>query len=243
MKERVAAASPRTLARISGVFQGLEGLTATFGQVIVTRRLVVFSSAAVTAANILAHERLYWVGFASSIIGVVCHIVWALLIYDLFKAVNRRIALLALLVVLVGCSIQAITVVFYIAPLPILNGTGYLNAFTTEQLQALSLMLLRLSGHAFNTYLVFFGLWCVMTGCLIFRSSFMPRVLGVLLMVSGLGWCTYVAPTLATRIFPIIAGASALGEFPLLLWMLVMGVNSQRWIQQAGVAERALLGG
>src|SRR5262245_53269541 len=113
MMERITESSPRSLARMAGVCQLLEGTTATFGQVVVRGSLVVFHNAAATASNILAHERLFWLGFASSVAGVVFHIAWALLLYDLFKPVNRRVSLFAAFVILVGCAIQALTGVLY----------------------------------------------------------------------------------------------------------------------------------
>ena len=231
--ERIAETSPRFRARMAGVFQLLEALTATFGQVIVLGRLVVSGNAVATAANILEHERLYWLGFASSLIGVVFHIAWALLLYLLLKPVNRSLSLLAAFVVLVACAIQALTSLLYLAPLLVLQGGSSLSAFTPEQLQALVLIFLKLNAYAFNVYLVFFGLWCVLTGYLIFRSTFLPRVLGVLLAVSGLGWMTYLFPPVAYRLFPFIAAASALGEIPLELWLIVMAVDAQRWKEQA----------
>jgi hypothetical protein len=109
MTERISEGSPRFTARMAGVFQLLEAITFTFGQVVVLARVVVPGNAAITADNILEHERLIWLGFASCLIGVVCHIIWALLIYDLFKPVNRRISLLAVFVILVACAIQALT--------------------------------------------------------------------------------------------------------------------------------------
>jgi len=237
MMERIAEASPRFKARMAGVFQLLEALTAAFGQVIVLDKLVVSGNAAATAANILGHERLFWVGFASSLIGVAFHIAWALLMYELLRPVNRTLSLLAVFVILVGCAIQALTSLLYLAPLLILQGGSSLSAFTPEQLQALALLFLKLNAYAFDIYLVFFGLWCVLTGYLIFRSTFLPRVLGVLLAVSGLGWVTYLYPPLAYHLFfPYIAVASALGEIPLELWLLVMGVNVQRWKEQASAA-------
>jgi hypothetical protein len=237
MMGRITEASPRSLARMAGVFQGLEGTTATFGQVIVLGRLVVFGKAAATSANILTHERLFWLGFASSLIGVVFHIAWALLLYDLLKPVNRRVSLFAMFVILVGCAIQTLTSVLYLAPMLVLNAGSSLSALAAEQLQALAYVFIRLNGYAFNTYLVFFGLWCVLIGVLIFRSTFLPRVLGVLLAISGLGWMIYLVPPLAVRLFvPYIAGASAVGEIPLLLWFLVVGVNNERWKEQAAAA-------
>ena len=232
--ECIAEASPRSLARMAGVFQLLEALTATFGQVIVLGRLVVAGNAAATAVNILGHERLFWVGFASCLIGVVFHIAWALLLYDLLKPVNRRLSLFAVFVILVGCAIQAVTSLLYLAPLLVLKGGSSLSAFTAEQLRALALMFLRLNAYAFDIYLVFFGLWCLLTGLLILRSTFMPRIIGALLAISGLGWMMYLVPPLAVHLFiPYIAGASALGEIPLLLWFLAVGVNEQRWKEQA----------
>jgi hypothetical protein len=76
-------------------------------------------------------------------------------------------------------------------------------------------------------------LWCVLTGYLIFRSTFLPRVLGVLLVISGLGWLIYLFPPVAYRLFLFIAAASALGEIPVEFWLIVMGVNVQRWKEQA----------
>ena len=233
----IAEASPRFKARMAGACQLLEAITASFGQVIVLGRLVDSGNGAATAANILGHERLFWAGFASSLMGVAFHIVWALLIYVLLKPVNRSLSLLAAFVILVGCAIQAVTSLLYLAPLLILQGGSSLSAFTAEQLQALALMFLKLNQYAFNIDLVFFGLWCVLTGYLIFRSTFLPRILGVLLAIDGLGFVTYLYPPLAYHLFiPYLAAASALGEIPLELWLIVRGVNVQRWKEQASAA-------
>ena len=214
---------------MAGVFQLGEGITATFGQVIVLDRLIVSGNAAATGANILGHEWLFWLGFASSLVGVVFHLAWALLLYDLLKPVNRRLSLLAVFVILVGCAIQALTSLLYLAPLLVLKGGSSLSAFSAEQLPALAFTFLRLNAYAFDIYLVFFGLWCFLTGLLIFRSTFLPRTIGILLAISGLGWTMYLVPPLAVRIFiPYIAGASAVGEMPLMLWLLLAGVNEQR---------------
>lgn len=227
------ASSPRFKARMAGVFQLLEAVTAAFGEVIVPGKLVVSGNAAATAANILGHEQLFWLGFASSLVGVACHIGWALLMFELLKPVNRSLSLLATFVILVGCAIQALTSLLYLAPLVVLTGGSSASAFTTAQLQELALVFLRLNTAAFNIDLVFFGLWCVLTGYLIFRSTFLPRILGVLLAISGLGWMTYLHPPLANYLWTYIAAASALGEIPLELWLIVMGLNAQKWFELA----------
>ena len=234
--ERTAETSPRIKARMAGVCQLMEAVTAAFGEVIIPGKLVVAGNAAATAANILGHERLFWLGFVLSLIGVAFHIAWALLMYELLKPVNRSLSRLAAFVILVGCAVQAVTSLLYLAPMIILQGGSSLSAFMPEQLQALALVFLRLKNYAFQIYLVFFGAWCFLIGYLIFRSTFLPRILGVLLAISGLGWVTYLYPPLAHRVSPFITAASALGEIPLELWLIVMGVNVQRWKEQASAA-------
>ncbi len=126
------SASPRFKARMAGACQLLEAITAAFGQVIVLDRLVVAGNAAATAANILGHERLFWLGFVSSLMGVAFHLAWALLMYVLLKPVNRSLSLLAAFFVLVSCAMQALTSLLYLAPLLILQGGSSLSAFTPE---------------------------------------------------------------------------------------------------------------
>jgi hypothetical protein len=237
MTDRITEVSPRTKARMAGVSQLLEAITAASPGVFILDRLVVSGNAAATAANILGHERLLWLGFASSVVGVAFHIAWALLMYELLKPVNRSLSSLAAFVILVGCAIQAVTSLLYVAPLLILQSGSSLSAFTPEQLQAMAFMFVRLRTYAFDIYLVFFGIWCILIGYLIFRSTFLPRVLGVLVAISGLGWVTYLSPPLANHLWPYIATASALGEIPLELWLIVMGVNAKRWQEQASAAR------
>lgn len=237
MIERIAESSPRFKARVAGVFEALEGLTSTYGQVIVLGAVVVSGNAAATSANILAHENQFWLGFASSLLGVAFHVAWVALFYELFKPVNRTLSLVAAFVGLVVCAIQALTALLYLAPLLILQGGSFLSAFSPAQLQGLAAVFVRLNAYAFNVDLVFFGLWCALTGYLIFRSTFLPRILGVLLVIDGLGWMIYVHPPLAYSLFHFIAAASAIAEIPLQLWLIVKGVNPQRWQDQANAAR------
>src|SRR6202023_1662571 len=176
-------------------------MASAFGQVFVLGRLIVSGNAAATAANILGHERLFWLGFVSSLIGVACHIAWILLFYYLFKPVNRSLSLLAAFVGLVVCAMQALTSLLYVAPLLVLQGGSSVSAFATDQLQALAYVFLKLNAYAFDIDLVFFGLWCVLAGYLIFKSTFLPRILGVLLAIDGLGWMTFLYPPLAYHLF------------------------------------------
>jgi flagellar biosynthesis protein FliQ len=238
MLEQIRETSPRLKARMAGVFEMLEGMTSSYGQVFVLGRLIVAGNAAATAANILGHERLFWLGFVSSLVGVACHIAWVSLFFELFKPVNRTLSRLAALVGLTVCAMQAVTALLYVAPLLVLQGGGSVSSITADQLQGLAFIFLRLNGYAFDIDLVFFGLWCALTGYLIFRSTFLPRILGVLLAIDGFGWMLYAVPPFANRMFSFIAAASGLAEIPLQLWLLVVGLNPQRWKEQANAAER-----
>ena len=134
---------------------------------------------------------------------------------------------------------QAVSGLFQIAPLVVLQGGGPLKAFTREQLQALAMMFLKLNAQAFYVYLVLFGLWCVLIGYLIFRSTFMPRILGVMEAFAGLCWLTFLWPPFAHYLSPYNQALAGLAEISLMLWLLVMGVNAERWKEQAGTAPDA----
>ncbi len=237
MMERIAEASPRFKARIAGVFYLLTMLTGVFAELFVRGRLVVYGDAAATATNILAHEPLFRLGFASDLIAGACYIAVTALFYDLFKPVNRSLSLLAAFFSLVGCAIGAVSCLFHLAPLAVLGGAQYLSVFKVEHLQALALMLLKLRAQTANIGIVFFGFYCLLIGYLIFRSTFLPRILGAGMAFAGLGWLTFLSPPLANHLFPYNLAPGALGEGLLTLWLLVMGVNVQRWKEEASAAE------
>src|SRR5438270_4766567 len=201
MTERNAETSPRSLARMAGAFQLLEAITAAGGQVFIFGRLVVSDNPAATAANIIGHQELFWFGFALSLLGVVFHIAYAFLFYELLKPVSRRLSFFAMLVLLIATAVQGLMAVFYLGPSFVLNAGKSLSAFNAEQVQALAYTFLKLNGYAFNTHLFLFGLWCLLVGILIIRSMFLPRVLGVLLAIAGLCWMIYIVPPLANRLF------------------------------------------
>ena len=145
-------------------------------------------------------------------------------------------SLLAAFFSLVGCTIGAVSCLFYLAPLVVLGGAQYLSVFNVEQVQALALMCLKLYGQCFNMSFVFFGFYCLLIGYLIFRSSFLPRILGAGMAFAGLGWLTFLSPALAQDLSPYIL-AAGLGEVSLTLWLLVVGVNAPMWEERARAAR------
>ena len=232
----IADTSPRSMARLAGLFELLEAVTSGFGQVIVPRMLVVPGNAAATAANIVTHARLFHVSIVAGIIGAACHVAWTLLFYELFKPVNRTLSLLAAFVSIVAIALQAVSSVFQLGPLAVLEGGSSLSALNHEQLDTLALIFLRLTADAFYIYLVFFGFWCVLIGCLIFKSAFIPRVIGVLEALAGMCWLTFLWPPFAHYVSPYNQVLAGLGEMSLMAWLLVVGVNAERWIEKAKAA-------
>jgi hypothetical protein len=236
MIERTAEASPLPGARVTGVVYLLYFLAAV-SSVLFIRGIVVSGDAAATATNILAHERLFRLSVAVGLIATALYIAVTVLFYRLFKPVNKTVALLAAFFSLVGCAIQAFGSLFQVAPLVVLEGSPYLGVFKVDQLEALALMFIKLNIQAAYIYLVFFGMFNFLIGDLIFKSTFLPRILGVLMALSGLGWLTFLFPSLANYLLAYIEVLGIIAEASLMLWLLVKGVNVQRWKEQAGAAE------
>ena len=234
MMERIADTSPSPRARITGVVYLLYFLTAVFGEFF-GRGLVVSGDAAATANNILAHQPLFRLGLATGLIATACYVAVTALFYDLFKHVNRSLSLLAAFFSLVGCAILAFASLFRIGPLVVLGGGQYLSAFKVEQLRALAFLFLELYGQAVNICFVFFGVYCLLIGYLIFKSAFLPRILGVLMAFAGSGWLTFLSPPLANYLSPYIQVLGVFAEGSLMLWLLVMGVNVAKWEEKANV--------
>jgi Domain of unknown function (DUF4386) len=234
MMERIADTSPSPRTRITGVVYLLYFLTAVFGELFM-RGLVVSGDAAATANNVLAYQRLFRLGLATGLIATACYVAVTALLYDLFKHVNRSLSLLAAFFSLVGCAILAFASLFRIGPLVVLGGGQYLSAFKVEQLRALAFLFLELYGQAVNICFVFFGVYCLLIGYLIFKSAFLPRILGVLMAFAGLGWLIFLSPPLANYLSPYIQVLGVFAEGLLMLWLLVMGVNVAKWEEKASV--------
>jgi hypothetical protein len=235
MTQRIEA-SPRLRARITGAFYLLTILTGIFAQGFVSGSLVVDGDALATATNILTHKSLFQWGFAVYIIEMACQIVTTALFYELLKPAGKSLSLVAAFLGLAGCVIKTFSRVFFIAPMFVLGGVHYLSVFSTEQLQALALLFLKVNDRGAAVALVFFGFNALLTGYLIIRSAFLPRILGALVMLGGLGWLSFLYLPLGYRLFPYIAPLGLLGAASLILWLLVFGVNEQRWKEQANAA-------
>ena len=232
--------SPRTKARLAGAFYLLTILTGVFAQGFVSARLVVPGDAAATANNILSHDGLFRLGFAIYMLEMVSQIIMTVLLYDLLKPVNRSVSLLAAALGLVGCGIKTFSRLFYFAPLLILGGTHYLSVFSAQQLNAMALLSLRVNDIGAGIALVFFGIYAVLKGYLVIKSTFLPRALGWLGVLGGIGWLAFLSPPFGERVFSFIAVVGIVGVLANIGWLLVVGVNEQRWREQANLAEASI---
>jgi hypothetical protein len=239
----MATASPRARARMTGVIYLLFFLTAILGAFItpeISGLGGVSSDAAATANTILAHEPSFRLGWALGLISTACYVAVTALFYQLFGPVSRSLALLAVFFGLVEQVFTAFQSLFQLAPLVVLGGSPYLSVFTVKQLQAMALLFLNLNVQAGSIALVFAGPFQLLIGYLIFRSTFLPRILGALVALAGLGWLTFLWPPLANALLTPLEVLGVLGEVPLMLWLLVMGVNAERWKEQESRAGASL---
>jgi hypothetical protein len=229
MKTRISEVSPQVYARLAALLD-LGVITAgMIAQMVISGKIIVAGDASATAANILAQKDLFQLGFTVYLIEMSCQIAQTVLFYILLKPVNRNIALLALVFSLIGCTIKTLSRLFYIAPLLVLGGSPYLNIFSAEQLQALALLLLNVNDLAAGIALAFFGFSTFMNGYLIFNSNFLPRILGVLSMLGGLGWLTFLYPPLGNQLVIFVLLFALIGSTSQILWLLVKGVNVEKW--------------
>jgi hypothetical protein len=238
--ERFGTTSPRVLARIAGLLYLFVIVGGAFAELFVRGRLVVTGDAAATVHNILAHQMLYRWGFVVELLYCVGNVPVTVIFYNLFKVVNKNVALMMVIFDIVVNVIESVSLLGHIAPLLFLGGGPYLGAFTAEQLRAAAYISIQLFEHGFAICLVFFGFDCFTMAYLIVRSTFFPRIIGVLLAIEGVGYiinsfALFLAPALQARIFLYFA-PTAIAEIALALWLLVMGVDVQRWKEQASAA-------
>ena len=245
MMDRIAAASPRQLARTAGGLYLINILGGFFAIGLVPGLLMVSGDAAATAHNVQANELLYRSGIVAHILIDVTAVLMAVIFYDLFKVVNRRLALLVVFFTLVATAVESANLLNQFVPLVLLGGGPYSSAFTAQQVQAQAYIPMALAGIGYDINSVFFAGYGLTIGYLVFKSDFLPGVIGVLLAVGASCYLAYgladiLAPAFATHLVPYIQLPSLVGEGSFCLWLLIVGVNVQRWNQKAGAAASRL---
>ena len=244
MSAAAATSSPQAYARAGGFLYVLITIGALFAEAFVRGRLVVRGDASATAASILGSETLFRVGLATEVLVLVADVMVALILYALLEPVNRHLALLAAFLRLTYASANGAFRLLHLGGVVVLSGDEFLKSFGLEQLHTLSYLSMRLQGLGYGISLVFFAFHCAVLGYLVYRSGYLPRVLGVLLTIAGAAYLVnsvgfVVAPEFARTLYPWILLPAAPAEWGLALWLLVKGVDLRRWQAAVGAGSGA----
>lgn len=235
----------KSLARIAGALYLVNILTGGFAIGVVSAALVVPGNPGATAHNVQAHELLYRFGLAAHLVTVVTNVPLAVIFYELFRVVSRRLALLVVFFTLVGTAVESAGLLNQLTPVLLLHGGSPSSALTAVQLQALAYLPIESQAISYDITEVFFGFYAITIGYLIFRSSFLPAAVGILMAIDGVSYLFYsfadiLAPAFATHLVPWIQLPVLFGEGSLCLTLLVIGVNLPRWTERARAANGSL---
>jgi hypothetical protein len=223
--------STKKQARIAGLLYALVALTAPVGLIYVPAKLFVPGDATATADHIRASAWLLRMGIASELFHQTIEVFLVLVLYVLFRVVNKSLARQMAVLGLMPIPIVFLNVLGEIAALILLSGANFLAVFDKPQLDALAMLFIRLHGQGLQVASIFWGLWLFPFGLLIMRCGFIPKVLGILVIVAGVG---YLLGSFTSLILPHpvgilsdIAGILTLGEPPIILWLLIWGAKAQ----------------
>ncbi|MBG6110201.1 hypothetical protein H4V97_000120 [Flavobacterium sp. CG_23.5] len=225
--------SDKKLARIAGFCYLLVIATGLFSEVFVRQALTVSTDALATAQNIKAHGMLFRWGFASDLFNFVIGLPTILIIYHIFKRVNKLLVQLALAFVIIQTAIIAVNLLNQISPLLILGNDPYLNTFQPNQLATLSLLSLKIQAQGYAIGLVFFGFYCLIIGYVLFKSNFLPKIFGILYALSGLcylinSFTMFLSKGFENPIFLYLAIPIFIGELSFCLWLLIKGLDTSK---------------
>ena len=225
-------------ARIAGLLYLLYIIFQVFADGLGRSKIIVMGDATTTARNIMASAWQFRIGFLVDLVAAVVFLLTAWALYVLLKPVNKNLALLFLLMNLGGVAVSCLSDLFLIASQLLLSGTDYLKVFQADQLQSLAMLSLYLYKYGFlGIAQIFFGAWLFPLGYLVFKSGYLPRILGVILMVHCVVWLMGV---LQYFLFPGFVGMPFVGitylsnpigfisEFGLTLWLLIMGAKDPK---------------
>lgn len=219
-------------ARLAGLLYVVMGFAGAFSLMFIPKIFVARGDAEATAANIVASPFLYNFGIVADLVNQAGFILLVFVLYELFRDVNRRHARLMVAFVLVQVAMTFAIMITQIAPLILLSGAEYLAAFEKRQLDAAVLGVLTLRAYAINALGTYMGLWLLPFGALVYKSGFIPRIFGTLLIVAGIA---YVFNTVSFFLLPeyrhFISLAMmlpyALGEGSIVLWLLIKGAREE----------------
>jgi hypothetical protein len=234
MTSRTVNISPQVYARIAGVLYLINIACGLFGEIFVRRHLVVAGDALTTTHRIVASEFLFRCGVVGDLIMHITDVPMTVMFYVLLRPVSKDLSLLAALFGMLQTAVLVANKLNLVTVLLLLGGSSYLKAFDPNQLQALASLSLALHEYGFGIGLIFFGVSCMVTGYLMFRSAYFPRTLGVLQAIAGLcylinSFAQLLSPSLANKMSPTILVPAFIGELATCVWLIVKGINISKW--------------
>jgi hypothetical protein len=232
--------TPSTRGRILAVFYLFVMSAGIVAQAVIADGLIVPGDAAKTAANIMENTSLYRLGFTVFMLEMAAQFMVTALTYDLLKPVNRSVARASAILGFTGSGIKTMARLFYYAPLIVLGGASNLSAFSAAQLEALALTFININHQGAAIALVFFGFETVLRGWLLFNAGFLPRFLGVISMIGGLGWLTFLWPPFGNQAFMFVALFALIGVMATSGWLLIRGVDDVKWRARAELAAASI---
>jgi len=218
-------------ARIAGLLYLLVAITAPLGLIVVPARLIEAGNPAATASLVAGHDMLLRLGMASEMFHQAVEVFMVLVLYNLFKPVNRTLAQQMLVLGLVPIPMVFINVLCEVAAATVAGGPAWLAAFDKPQLDALTLLLMRLHVQGLQLAAVFWGLWLLPLGLLALRCGFIPKFFGWAVIASSAG---YVLGSFTSLLAPGLAGVLGtpvflleLGEPTMILWLALVGARAR----------------
>ena len=229
---RSVAEAPRTYARVGGLMYLAIIFLGLFGEAMVRESVVVSGNAEATLQNLMASQLQWRLSIVGDLVMHILDVPLIVIMYYLLKPVDRLLALVATVANVVQTAVLAANKLTLVVPLLLLQKPGDIPASTWEA--TLSFLAIRLHGYGFGIGLLFFGVACLVRGYLVFRSTYFPRTLGVLLALAGLAYLVnsvalLLAPSVAAKLFPAILAPALVGEGAFCLWLLVKGVDQSAW--------------
>jgi hypothetical protein len=217
-------------ARIAGILYLVVIVCGIFSELYVRANIKVHGDAITTANNVIASESLYRLGFVSDLIMITSYFLVALSLYIILKSVNKNLAVVMVLFNLISIPIMCINMLNHSAALVLMSGANYLKVFEPEQLQALVLLFLNFHNYGYLIAELFFGLYLFPLGYLVFKSGYLPKVLGVLLIIGSIGDLTvfftfFLIPSHIEIISQFFDPPAGIAELSLCLWLLIKGVK------------------
>ncbi len=228
--------SNKKLARIAGALYLFLVVTGIFNLKYVPEKIIVSGDAAATVHNIVAFDSLYRWGIVVGFFGFIGFLLLPLVLYKLFKPVNEIHAKLMVTFAVISVPISFINMANKFAVLSLISGADYLKVFSNEELQGQVMFYNNLYNDGNLIAMIFWGLWLFPFGYLVFKSGFLPKILGVLLMIGCFG---YVITVVGNTLFPnyhelgitsYVLLPGSLGELGTCLWLLIMGAKEPQQV-------------